>query len=52
MRRAGWWGDALYGRVDSICRDGLGVTHFTVKNTCDRCGEEYIMARFSEKVEQ
>jgi hypothetical protein len=42
----GWYGDAKYGRVVPGAIDGIGCMHFTVHNDCDRCGEDYIMARF------
>ena len=46
MRRSGWWGDALYGKVLSGGRDDFGRTHYRVELKCDRCGEKYIAARF------
>lgn len=42
----GWYGDAKYGSVQSSGIDGLGTMHFMVKDDCDRCGENYTMARF------
>jgi len=46
VRRAGWWGDALYGSVVGGYRDNIGRTHFEVEADCDRCGETYTLARF------
>lgn len=45
-RRAGWFGDGLYGEVVGGYRDGTGRSHYTVKLDCDRCGEPYAAARF------
>lgn len=46
IRRSGWWGDALYGRVAGGYRDGTGRSHYQVWLECDRCGAKYIAARF------
>lgn len=43
---SGWWGDGLYGRVVEGGRSGLGTRHLHVTNTCDRCGQCYVQARF------
>ena len=45
-RYSGWYGDGLYGKVKFHAIDNLGTTHYTVNGDCDRCGENYILARF------
>lgn len=45
-RFGGWYGDGLYGRVEGRGEDGIGEKHFAVVGDCDRCGEEYTLARF------
>lgn len=45
-QRSGWWGDGLYGEVRGGYADGVGRTHYTVHLNCDRCGQNYIAARF------
>lgn len=44
--KPGWYGDAKYGAVQQGPIDGLGTMHFSITKDCDRCGENYIMARF------
>ena len=46
VRRAGWWGDGLYGDVSAGGRDGTGRHHYEVRLKCDRCGKNYTAARF------
>jgi hypothetical protein len=46
IRHAGWYGDGLYSQIHIGAIDNLGSIHFRAKNTCDRCGETYILARF------
>ncbi len=46
MPSRGWWGDGLYGAVVSGGRDGIGRTHFSIKQTCPRCGMKWTTARF------
>jgi hypothetical protein len=45
-RYSGWWGDGLYGKVLIGSTDGTGRTHALICEYCDRCNEEYILARF------
>ena len=46
MPPQGWWGDGLYGEVKGGYRDNCGRSHFTVRQTCPRCGDKWITARF------
>lgn len=45
-RASGWWGDGLYGEVIAHGVDGIGRSHYSVWNTCNRCGARYRLARF------
>jgi len=45
-RRAGWFGDGLYGRVVLSGYDGVGLLHAYIEAECDRCGQDYTLARF------
>lgn len=44
--KPGWYGDAKYGRVEGGNTDGINTMHFQIRKECDRCGTDYIMARF------
>ena len=43
----GWYGDGLYGEVRNHGADGLGHVHYAVMLECDRCGRDYVGARFN-----
>lgn len=46
VRRTGWFGDGLYGKVTGGYVDGIGRSHYEVSLQCDRCDEKYVAARF------
>ena len=48
-RPKGYFGGIAYGEARRITTDGIGREHWTVLDTCERCGRKFQVAKFHKE---